>query len=143
MEEYEYIVLATDEFISHFVAKTICLENYNDETDYSDDFKKIFKFFKALRCDYKERYSGDICEIDISRLKTEFRFKREEILQEFILELSKIDDSIDYKSKVKEYFEQIEKEDVETLEMQLMVYPYLISLLRNKEESELIQDGKD
>ena len=41
----------------------------------------------------------------------------------------------EYTDKVKEYYNNIENEDVETLEMQLMIYPYLLSLVRQKEEN--------
>lgn len=138
MGEYEYIVLATDEILSHFVAKTICLENYNDEISYSEDFKLVFKMFGNLKQDYDKRYCNSTEIMDVAKIKAEFRLRREEILKDFILNLSEIDGSIDFASKAKEYFNRIENEDVETLEMQLMVYPYLISLLRNKEESESI-----
>lgn len=135
MKEYEYIVLAIDEFMSHFVTKTICLENYYDE-DYAEDFKSIFKMFCELRDEYRNIYNqSDIKPIDIAKIKAEFRFKREEILNDFILKMESIEKTIDFKEKVKEYFNDIGKEDVETLEMQIMVYPYLISVLRKNEES--------
>ena len=54
--------------------------------------------------------------------------------------MDNIDDTIDYRQEAGNFYNNLEKEDVETLEMQLMVYPYLLSVLRKKEEGN--KDGK-
>ena len=54
--------------------------------------------------------------------------------------MENIDDTIDYRQEAGNFYNNLEKEDVETLEMQLMVYPYLLSVLRKKEEGN--KDGK-
>lgn len=74
-------------------------------------------------------------KMQLAKYKMRCRHKREEILESYIAELKKIDDSIDYVERVRDYYKKIEKEDVETLEMQLMLYPYLLSLVRKNEES--------
>lgn len=136
MKEYEYIVLATNEIFSHMLSSVICLESYyNDCIDNS--FRKIFTMFNDLREDYKNFSGDDLDEtLKSAKYKIKCRCKREEILKSYIEELKEIDNSIDYNGEIHSYYDKIEKEDVETLEMQLMVYPYLISLIRNKEESE-------
>lgn len=138
MKEYEYIVLATDEIFSHMISSVICLENYyNDSIDSS--FRSIFTAFKELRGDYEKYVSanpnGRDDKMELAKFRMKCRYKREEILRSFIQELKHIDNLIDYDSKVREYYDKIEKEDVETLEMQLMIYPYLLSLVRKNEES--------
>lgn len=138
MKEYEYIVLATDEIFSHMVSSVICLENYYNES-IDNSFRNIFAAFNELRGEYKEHiYANSDADDDTmenAKFRMKFRHKREKILRSYIQELRFIDDSIDYDAKVREYYDTIEKEDVETLEMQLMVYPYLLSLIRKKEEN--------
>lgn len=135
MKEYEYIVLATDEVFCHIISSVICLENYfNDSID--DSFRNVFAMFNEIREDYKRHSKNDDNEkLEFSKFSTKCRCKREEILESYIEELKEIDNSINYDDKVKEYYNNVEKEDVETLEMQLMIYPYLLSLVRKKEES--------
>lgn len=137
MKEYEYIVLATNEYLSHLVAATICMENYHSGENFSEFFKKLFFMFDELRNDFSKRYtSSEDDEILIAKAKTEFRISRENALKNLINDLNSINNSIDYKEEIKKYMELIEKEDVETLEMQIMLYPHLISLIRNTEERE-------
>lgn len=134
MKEYEYIVLATNEIFSHMLSSVICLESYyNDSMDNS--FRNIFVIFNQLREDYRKNSKNDDELMEIAKFKIKCRYKREEILRSYVEELKEIDDSIDYDEKIRGYFNTIEKEDVETLEMQLMVYPYLLSLIRKKKEN--------
>ena len=139
MKEYEYIVLATNEILSHLISSAICLENYFNES-IDDSFKHVFSYFNELRLDYKNnvsKKSGDIEDesLSVARATARCRYKREEILESYIKELELIDPSINFKEETLKYYKDIEAEDVETLEMQLMIYPYLLSLIRNNEES--------
>lgn len=138
MKEYEYIVLATDEIFSHMISSIICLENYYNEC-IDNSFRNIFVEFNELRQDYKKNVDAGLHDgeqkMQLAKYKMRCRHKREEILESYIAELKKIDDSIDYVERVRDYYKKIEKEDVETLEMQLMLYPYLLSLVRKNEES--------
>lgn len=137
MKEYEYIVLATNEVFSHMITSTICLENYYNDT-IEDAFRNIFTMFNKFRVDYKENMKdisdSKALQLESARFKTKCRIKREEILKSFVKELCEIDSTINYEEKIQEYYNRIEKEDVETLEMQLMIYPYLMSLVRKNEE---------
>lgn len=138
MKEYEYIVLATDEIFSHMISSIICLENYYNES-IDDSFRNIFVEFNEIRQDYKKNVDAGLHDgeqkMQLAKYKMRCRHKREEILESYIAELKEIDDSIDYVERVRDYYKKIEKEDVETLEMQLMLYPYLLSLVRKNEES--------
>ena len=71
------------------------------------------------------------------------RCKREEIIESYIVELENIDPSIDYRRLLDELYQKMEKEDTEDLEMQLMIYPYLLSEIRKKEEREYKDGEKD
>lgn len=134
MKEYEYIVLATNEIFSHMLSSVICLESYyNDSIDNS--FRNIFAIFNQLREDYRENSENDDELMQIAKFRMKCRYKREEILRSYVEELKEIDASINYDEEIRNYFNRIEKEDVETLEMQLMIYPYLLSLIRKNEES--------
>ena len=136
MKEYEYIVLATNEIFSHMLSSVICLESYYNIC-LDNSFRNIFATFNDLRNDYQQHVKDDIEEtLKSAKFKMKCRYKREEVLRSYIDELKEIDNSIDYDTEIRDYYSRIEKEDVETLEMQLMVYPYLISLIRKKEESE-------
>lgn len=138
MKEYEYIVLATNEIFSHMISSIICLENYYNEC-IDNSFRNIFVEFNELRQDYKKNvdagFHDDKQKMQLAKYRMRCRHKREEILESYIAELKELDDSIDYVERVKDYYKKIEKEDVETLEMQLMLYPYLLSLVRKNEES--------
>lgn len=137
VKEYEYIVLATNEIFSHMISSVICLENYYNQ-NIDNSFRNIFRFFNELREDYKVHIASEV-DVDgermqLAKFRTRCRYKREEILTSFIEELKELDNSINYDDKVREYYDRIQKEDVETLEMQLMIYPYLMSLVRKNEE---------
>ena len=142
MKEYEYIVLATDEIFSHMIKSVICLENYHRD-NLNGVFRNIFAMFNGLREDYKNTIllmGNEEEELQRACMKTKCRCKREKILDGFIKEMKNIDDTIDYRQEAGNFYNNLEKEDVETLEMQLMVYPYLLSVLRKKEEGN--KDGK-
>lgn len=147
MKEYEYIVEATNEIFSHMISSVICLENYKRSNDLKGSFRHIFHMFGELRQDYKECVEkNDLSQnIDVldAQLKMKCRIKREEIIKRYITELEYIDGTVDYKKKSSEFYNKLDNEDVETLEMQLMIYPYLLSEIRKKEENEKeIKDGK-
>ena len=135
MKEYEYIVLATDEIFSHMITSVICLENYRRD-DLGGVFRKIFSMFNELRDDYKKSNLGkDVSkDIQLACMRTKCRYQREKILDGYIKEMENIDNTIDFRHEVEEFYKRLEQEDVETLEMQLMVYPYLLSVVRGKEE---------
>lgn len=146
MKEYEYIVEATNEVFSHMISSVICLENYMRTDRPRGAFKHIFRMFNEFREDYKDNVKLDDIENDDlqeAKLKAKCRIKREEIISRYIKDLERIDGTIDYKKKASEFYDRLENEDVETLEMQLMIYPYLLSEIRKKEELEKeIKDGK-
>lgn len=137
MKEYEYIVVVTNEIFSHLISSTICLENYFNES-IDDSFRNLFTYFNEVRKDYKknigENSQGGSEKLDVAKVTARCRYMREKILESYIKELEKIDESINFREKTAEYYKKIEKEDVETLEMQLMIYPYLLTLIRNNEE---------
>lgn len=139
MKEFEYIVLATDEVFSHIITSVICMENYYNDTS-ENGFRTIFTLFNNFRMDYKDNMehvdfnNRKALEVEAARFKIKCKKKREDILTSFIKELRNIDKTINYEEKIKEYYNRIENEDVETLEMQLMIYPYLMSLVRKNEE---------
>lgn len=146
MKEYEYIVEATNEVFSHMISSVICIENYRRTERPRGAFKHIFRMFNEFREDYKENVQSDNIEnIDLqeAKLKAKCRIKREEVISRYIKELEYIDATIDYRKKASEFYDRLENEDVETLEMQLMIYPYLLLEIRRKEElEEEIKDGK-
>lgn len=135
MQEYEYIVEATNEIFSHMISSVISLENYKRTNELKGSFRHIFYMFDELREDYQKSVDVDLdSEVLDAQLKMKCRMKREEIIKRFITELEHIDSSIDYNKKATEFYEMLEQEDVETLEMQLMIYPYLLSQIRENEE---------
>ena len=82
-------------------------------------------------------------EVQDAQLLLRSRCKREEIIESYIVELENIDPSIDYRRLLDELYQKMEKEDTEDLEMQLMIYPYLLSEIRKKEEREYKDGEKD
>lgn len=145
MKEYEYMVLVTDEIFSHIITSVTCLENYT-RSDLSGAFRKLFSLYNELREEYYE-LKRDVKEIpeevQDAQLLLRSRCKREEIIESYIVELENIDPSIDYRRLLDELYQKMEKEDTEDLEMQLMIYPYLLSEIRKKEEREYKDGEKD
>lgn len=139
MKEYEYIVLATNEVFTHLITSAICLENYFNDSN-EGAFRNTFTMFNEFRMDYKETIKNaevrnhDEVQLESARFKVKCRILREEIIKSFVKELQIINDTIDYEKEIQEYYNRIEKEDVETLELMLMIYPYLLSLVRKNEE---------
>lgn len=137
MHDYEHMMLAIDELISHNVAGIICMENYKN-CYFPNGFRKVFDSFCEIREDYeknREKYLNEESEIiERTKFQAQCREKKEKLLRDFIDELKEIDSEIDYEKEVKEYYITLEQEDVQTPEMYLSIYPYLISLIREKEE---------
>ncbi len=137
MQDYEHMIVAIDELICHNVAGIICMENYKD-CYFPNSFKKVFDLFCEIRKEYEENKGKYLDESasDMEKIKFQMRCRRkkEELLKAFICELKVIDSEIDYEGELKEYYNALEQEDVQTPEMYLSVYPFLISLIREREE---------
>lgn len=137
MQEYEHMIIAIDELICHNVAGIICMENYKN-CYFPNGFRKVFDSFCEMREDYEKNQSEyldrDYEDIRKAGFQALCRKKKEELLKNFIAELKAINPEINYEEAVRSYYSALEEEDVQTPEMYLAVYPYLISLLREKEE---------
>lgn len=136
MKEYEYMIIAIDEVICHDVAGIICVENYFD-CYFPNGFRKVFDLFSDFREEYKdnkEKYQYEESLMETVKFQRRCRELREMILAKFIDELKKINLEIDYGNKVKEYLLQMDKEDIQTTDMYLRIYPLLMLLIREKEE---------
>lgn len=137
MLDYEYMLMAIDEVLSHDVAGIICMENYHN-CYFPNGFRKIFDQFWVFQKEYehnKEKLQTEIAqEIEIAKFQARCCYQKEELLRNYIKELEHIEPSIDYKEEVKKYRVSLEQEDVQTLEMELAIYPYLVSLIREREE---------
>ncbi len=137
MQDYEHMIIAIDEFICHNVAGIICMENYKN-CYFPNGFRKVFDSFCELRKDYEENrleyLDQEYEDIRKAGFQAVCKKKKEELLREFIRELKAINAEIDYEEAVRNYYSVLEQEDVQTPEMYLAVYPYLISLIREKEE---------
>lgn len=145
MKEYEYMVLATDEIFSHIITSVICIENYT-RWDLSGAFRNLFSMYNELREEYlalKENQEKVPEEIQDAQLILKSRQKREEIIESYIVELEAINPSINYRQLLSELYQRMDQEDTEDLEMQLMVYPYLLSQIRKEEEREYKDGEKD
>lgn len=137
MKDYEHMIIAIDELISHNVAGIICMENYKN-CYFPNGFRKVFDSFCEIRKEYeenREKYLEDgSLRIEKAKFQAECRKKKEELLRNFIEELKVINSEIDYEEAIKTYYTVLEQEDVQTPEMYLSIYPFLISLIREKEE---------
>lgn len=141
MKEYEYMVLVTDDIFSHIITSVICLENYT-RNDLSGAFRKLFAMYNDLRDIYRNvKEDGTTEEIQDAKLLFMSKCKREEIIESYIVELERINPSIKYRELLSKMYQRLENEDTEDLEMQLMIYPYLLSEIRKQEEKEY-KDGE-
>ena len=137
MRDYEHMILAIDEVISHDVASIICMENYKN-CYFPKGFRKVFDLFCEFRKDYetnKEVYQNEESQnIVFTKYQAKCRYKKEILFKNFIDELKAIEPDVEYEFAVKQYMEHLEKQDVQTQEMYLSIYPLLISLIRENEE---------
>lgn len=138
MYDYEYLLVAIDEVLCHNVAAIICMENYKN-CYLPKGFKKIFDLF----CEFIDEHEShkkntsqteDELKLAMIKFQSECHIKQEDILKLFIKELKGIDSNIDYEKEVEKYIEDLAQQDVQSPEMQLLIYPYLISLIREREE---------
>lgn len=135
MKDYEHMMIAIEEFISHDIAATICIENYYGKS-IPKSFRNVFDIFSLYREDYeqnKERYENSSMDCKI-QFQMRCRKKKEEMLGWFLKELEKINSDIDFGQQVANYLNDLEAENIQTSEMTLDIYPMLISLIRNNEE---------
>jgi len=137
MRDYELMVVAIDEVISHDIAGIICMENYKN-CYFPKGFRKVFDLFCKFWRDYeenkKELENEESQELEFAKYQAKCRYEKEQILRNFVDELKAIDADIDYEAEIRRYMEHLEKQDVQTQEMYISVYPLLISLIREKEE---------
>ncbi|MDE7018773.1 MAG: hypothetical protein K2P65_14600 [Lachnospiraceae bacterium] len=113
------------------------MENYKN-CYFPNGFRKVFDSFCKIRNEYEanqEKYEMKETEaIEKIRFQAQCREKKEELLKSFIEELKGINSEINYIEEIEKYYKTLEQEDVQTLEMHLSIYPYLISRVREKEE---------
>lgn len=137
MRDYEHMLVALDEVISHDVAGIICMENYKD-CYLPRGFRKVFDLFCEYWEDYesnKDKYQNEETkEMEFIKFQASCRIRKEEHLKKFVDELRDIEPAINYEAEIERYQECIEQEDTQTQEMYLSLYPLLISLIRKKEE---------
>lgn len=137
MRDYEHMIMAIDELICHNVAGIICMENYKN-CYFPNGFRKVFDSFCEIREEYESNRPNYLDEgledIGKAGFQALCRERKEELLRQFILELKAINSDIDYEAEVRKYYCTLDKEDVQTSEMYLTVYPFLISIIREKEE---------
>lgn len=137
MRDYELMLMAIDEVISHDIAGIICMENYKN-CYFPNGFRKAFELFCEFWKDYeanKEQLEGaQSQDMSVVKYRAKCCKKREDILKNYVEELKEIDSSIDYEIELQRYMKLLEEQDVQTQEMYLSVYPLLISLIREKEE---------
>lgn len=136
MKEYEYISLTVDELFSPLVTSCICLENLGDK-DAGKNFRFMFTLFNKLRQEYQNEFSDETIpeETQAERCKALCKIRKEGIFSDYLARLKQVDSSIDYEKAIQKYREEVSKMDVESLELDLMIYPYLISLIRKEEET--------
>ncbi len=137
MKDYEHMVLAIDELISHRVSGIICMESCRS-CYFPKGFRKVFDSFCEIRKDYEDNqeiYSDESMEmVEQTRFQAYCRQEQAEILNNFIKELEELAPEIDFREEARNYYCALEQEDVQTPEMYLSVYPFLASLISTKEE---------
>lgn len=139
MQDYDFMLTAIDEVISHEVAGVICMENYKS-CYFPNGFRRIFDLFCEFWAEYEEKrekfQNKETQKLEFLNFQAECRIKREKILEDFVKELKKIESEIDYEAEIKNYKIALSETDIQNSEMNLSIYPLLISLIRKKEEGE-------
>ncbi len=143
MREYEYIVIAIEEFLCDNIAAIVCLENYNNCQLYGG-FRKFFESYRRLHEAYQEKAeSFKNSEIEEKqKFHDECEQNRNKMLDAFIIDANFYSKNIDFKSEVDNYYSKLDEEDIITPEKRIYVHKYLLSLIsNNSKEKEGERDG--
>ncbi|MCM1226124.1 MAG: hypothetical protein NC320_01705 [Clostridium sp.] len=134
MEEYEFILIVLEEYLSHYNSIVTCLENYDAKS-----FKNAYDEFFEQYLTYKELYENLTNESDMNEdcERNRFRFLREKDFKGFIKNLKQLVPNHDIESIIQSFYLEVNSQDVINLETELAIYPYLLKQIRNQEENAL------
>lgn len=135
MKEYEYMLMAIEEYLCHYNTIAICSENYTG-INFPNAHEELFdKFIEILEI-YKNQFENKDENEYIARCN--FRRMREDDLKSFMKDVSKIDSvnqkCINLEDIVKGFLANADKIKNCALEDRVLLYPYIISEIRNREE---------
>lgn len=135
MKEYEYVLMAIEEYLCHYNTIAICSENYTG-INFPNAHEEFFdKFIEILEM-YKKQFANDDENGSIARCN--LRMMREDDFKSFMKDVSKIDSVnqkyINLEDIVKDFLAGADEIKNFALEDKLLLYPYIISEIRNREE---------
>ncbi len=135
VEEYEYILMALEEYLTHYNSMVICLENCGARSKGSA-YDEFFNQFAELRKRYKEL--DEIDGIDECLERSRFRLIKENDFDEYIHNMKQLakksGNESDVESLIGGFYAKVNSQDVIKLETELAIYPYLLKQIRNQEE---------
>lgn len=145
MKEYEYIVIAIEEFLCDNISAIVCLENYNN-CQFVHGFRNFFYRYRQLHKTYQEKaelFKSKDYEKEKQRYLDECKQNRNEMLEAFIKD-TECYLNIDFKSIVDSYYSELEKEDVITPDKRIYIHKHIISSIsKNSKKKEGERDGNE
>ncbi len=124
MKEYEFIIKAIEGYWSDQIAATICRESYEQKTKIGG-FQEMFREYGKLHELFSSGQESD-WQLYIDSMKG----KREERLNAFIADLEIEEVGVDIGKIKSRYLEELEKEEDQTVEKRVYIYPYLVEHMR-------------
>ncbi len=128
MEEYEYILLSIDNFLSFYNTMSICLENYSG-LNYPNAFENFFECYQYFHKDFQKRKPQNVTA-EICRLRTLKELHTKQFMKNIQPKYDKSASQNDYNV----FLENENELKNDTLETQLLLYPYILKQLRISEE---------
>lgn len=139
MKEYEYIVKAVEGYLCDELTALICSENYRNRS-YDIGYRKLFQRYQQLRTNFEEKREQFSDPDQETAVTEEFirqcQENQQQVRSQFLEDIQLCTKS-DMKGAMKDYLEELEAEEFQTVAKRLCLYPYLVSILREDDKKEV------
>lgn len=136
MKEYEYIVGALEGYLCDELTGVICSENYRSRS-YEHGYRNIFTEYRELHKNFeinKAKFTDLNLEQSVrEEFQNQCQIKCKDARDRFLKDIQACSD-VDIKSSMDRYLKKLGEEEVQTVSKRICLYPYLVSLLREKEK---------
>lgn len=135
MKEFEFVVSAMDAFIVDQLVSVICTENYEEES-YVGGFQKIFDDFRTLHEEYqknREKLDSPGDQTSYTEQIRAWESRRNDVRKSFLEYIKEDNPGHDIFTFVRTYEEKMKAQDITSIEMRVLLYPYMIRKMRELE----------
>lgn len=134
MKEYEYIMEALEGYLCDELTCIICSENYRNRS-YEQGYRDLYFKYRNLHKDFENNRTNFMDPSREKSIKEAFyhqcQEERESVRNRFQKDMQVcVDFDIDVYAK--QYLNQLEEEEKRTTAKRICLYPYLVSVMREK-----------